>query len=213
MTTTHEVFIHQVRDRALKFAAAKLTQDERTSLENCKLVYGRGMIGLRGVTHFNAWKHTEHVDLVEICALGEESWVQLAGTTLHELGHVLAGMGSGHGKEWNAACAKLGLRRVFAAGTQYNLANFHPEIRMQLASLDKPTDGTPASWAALFGGSKPPKFRVCSAGIGTRGGTSRGKGSGSRLRKYICGCGQIIRASTDALQATCKKCNTDFTKA
>lgn len=41
-------------------------------------------------------------------------------------------------------------------------------------------------------------------------GRASGSGKGSRLRKYTCGCGQIVRAATDTLDATCNKCNTPF---
>lgn len=210
---THEEFIQAVRKTVLEFAGGTLTGEEITKLQTTKLVYGLGEPGLRGVTWFNKWTHTAGVDLVEICAFGEESWTQLAGTTIHELGHVLAGHGAGHSKEWKEACGKLGLRRVHAAGTKYLLANFHPFIRNRLAMMDKPKDGAPVHLGAGLGtlvGITLPKARVCTQGIGTRGGKSRGAGSGSRLRKYVCGHGQIIRASTDELDVTCNVCHTPF---
>lgn len=212
---THEQFIQAIRQTVLEFAAGTLTGDEVSKVQTTKLVYGLGLPGLRGVTYFNKWTHSSNGDLVEICAFGEESWVQLAGTTIHELAHVLAGHGAGHGKDWKAMCAKLGLRRVHAAGTVYMLANFHPWIRNRLAMMDKPLDGQPVTGFVLTGAQagKPAKARVCTQGVGSRGGTSRGVGSGSRLRKYVCGHGQIIRASTDCLTAVCKKCDTPFTLA
>ncbi len=211
---THEQFIQSVRAIVMEMAN-DLTPEERNTLDHVKMVYGRGTHGLRGLTQYNAWKH-DHCghgsDLVEICALGEESWIQLAGTTIHELGHVLAGPGAGHSKAWKDACARLGLRRVHAAGTEYKLANFSPAIRLRLAAIRKPEDGAPRNLVELFAlmGKQPPKQRVCSTGVGTRGGKSRGTGSGSRLRKYVCGHGQIIRASTDQLEAHCKHCDTPF---
>lgn len=216
---THEQFVHAVRDASLAFAHqhSALSEEMIAKLRTVKMIYGRGARGLRGQTVYNAWKHThaceEHpaTDLIEICALGEESWVQLAGTTIHELGHALAGWGAGHSKEWKEACKVLGLRRVHAAGTQYELANFDPRIRMILAGLPKPSDGNPHN--GLVGAIRHTKgatARVCTAGIGTKGGTSRGTGSGSRLRKYVCSHGQIIRASTDTLDATCNVCGGKF---
>ena len=51
--------------------------------------------GLRGVTIYSRWAngHGPHDPdpFVEICAAGEESIVQLAGTTIHELAHVVLG--------------------------------------------------------------------------------------------------------------------------
>lgn len=216
---THEQFIHRVRDIVLSFAAGTLTAEEIQKLQHVKLVYGLGEAGLRGVTYFNKWEHKCGTDLVEICAFGEESWVQLAGTTVHELGHVLAGPGVGHEKGWKTACEKLGLRRIKAAGTVYQLAMFHPQIRNAIALMDKPSDGKPitpygsiAGLGQILGLLAAPKVRVCTQGIGVRGGKSRGVGSGSRLRKYVCGHGQIIRASTDDLKALCEVCNTPFAK-
>jgi hypothetical protein len=59
-------------------------------------------------------------------------------------------------------------------------------------------------------GKRRTKVGPCTAGTGTRGGTSRGPGSGSRMRKYVSGCGQIVRAATDDLHATCDCCQTPF---
>lgn len=215
---THEAFIAQVRECAIRFYTETGSRDDDAltvaqrldKLAAVKMVYGRGTHGLRGVTVFNAWKHTEHTDFIEICALGEESWIQLAGTTLHELAHAFAGWGAAHGKEWKAACAKLGLRRVHAAGTQYLLANFHPFMRAMLYALAKPCDGMPSNAVGSIRHTKTGSARVCTAGIGTKGGKSRGVGSGSRLRKYVCPHGQIVRASTDELNATCNVCGGKF---
>lgn len=207
---THEEFIQTVRKIALAFAGSALDAIQVNKLETTKLVYGLGEPGTRGITWYNKWQHHCGGDLIEICAFGEEDWVQLAGTTIHELGHVLAGPGVGHAKEWKDACAKLGLRRVHAAGTQYLLANFDPTVRNRLALLDKPKDGKPAVLGAGLTGIAMPKARICTQGVGSRGGKSRGAGSGSRLRKYVCGHGQIIRASTDELDCVCNVCNTKF---
>jgi hypothetical protein len=213
---THEQYIHAVRELAIQYAqaftdASKVGEEDLIKLQAVKLTYGRGTLGLRGVTQFNAWKHTHDTDLIEICALGEESWVQLAGTTIHELGHALAGIGAGHSKQWKDACNALGLRRIKAAGTEYKLANFHPWLRFRLALMNKPSDGNPTlTLGNLFKYTKGASVRVCTQGVGTKGGKSRGVGSGSRLRKYVCGHGQIIRASTDTLDCMCNNCNTAF---
>lgn len=212
MNVTHESYIHNVRNLAL----SRLSDEgEKKALEEAKLVYGCGDSGLRGVTHFNAWKNgsPEAHALAEICAFGESDPVQLAGTTIHELAHILAGHGAGHGPKWKAACAKLGLRFCKAAGTKYTPACFCADVRLGLATLPKPTDGKPL---ARLGGIDIPGLpilpRPCSHGIGSRGGKSRGKGSGSRLRKWVCGCGVIARVARENFKATCNECGTDFQK-
>lgn len=208
---THEQFISTVRDLGLKYG--KLPVEAAAKVAKAKLLYGIGSAGLRGVTNYGAWQNGSKDELIEICAAGEESWIQLAGTTLHECAHVAAGHMAGHGKGWKEACEALGLRRVHAAGTRYCLASFAPELRMALAAIRHPTDGTPTigSYGLILRGLLPTFLRPCTAGIGTRGGKSRGVGSGSRLRKYICGHGQIVRAATDELHAHCTHCDTPFT--
>src|SRR5438046_3030724 len=120
---THENYIHAVRD----IAAALIPDAERAVLYETKLVYGAGSSNTRGVTYYKCWRNGHPTDshpFVEICAFGESDPVQIAGTTIHELGHVLAGMGTGHGSDWKAACERLGLRQFQAAGTSYSMANF-----------------------------------------------------------------------------------------
>jgi len=208
---THEEFVQRVRSNAVARLKAQGDEQGADRLASAKLVYGKGVSGLRGITCYSAWNNGKQGDdFIEVCAQGEESPTQLAGTTIHELGHCLAGPGTGHGPQWKAACETLGLRRPRAQGHQYLMAGFDPAMRAQIARLAKPLDGNPAFKGIdgfLF------KLRPCSMGYGTRGGKSRGVGSGSRLRKYVCGCGQIVRASTDDLQATCKKCGEDFARA
>lgn len=205
MHTTHEDYI----SRVAMLAAARLAPSEQTKVASIKLVYGSGPDGTRGVTFYNRWKaNGAVVPFVEIAAFGQSSWVQLAGTTLHELGHVLAGFGAGHSKAWRASCEALGLRCMKAAGTSYTLANFDAQLRSQIAALPRPSEGEPIRSIAAQGGVV--KLAGCKAGIGARGGVSRGKGSGSRLRKHVCGCGQIVRASVDQLDATHNPCGTEF---
>lgn len=201
----HESFVKEVAGLGVALLHSEV---DKAAVGRAKLVYGAGMAGLRGVTYFDKWLNNkaEQEHFVEICAHGESDPVQLAGTTLHELGHVLAGPKAGHGKEWHEACDKLGLRQIRAAGTEYKLAMFAPSIRSDIAALIvRLNDGKPHNPSM---GSM--KLRPCSAGIGVRGGKSRGVGSGSRLRKYQCQCGQIIRASTDTLDATHNECGSLF---
>jgi hypothetical protein len=208
MTFTHEQYIHAVREIAVR----RLNAEDRTAALDAKLVYGAGSQQTRGVTYFGCWKNGHEHAFAEICAFGEESPIQVAGTTLHELGHVLAGMGTGHGRDWKAACAKLGLTSVQAAGTRYSLACFAPDIREAIAALPQPTDGRPQPFGGHGANGVPMqiKLRPCGAGLGVKGGKSRGAGSGSRLRKFVCGCGVIARVARDEFHAICSDCGGAF---
>ena len=206
--TTHLEYIKKVA----VLATAKLPATEQSKLD-AQITYSMGTPGLRGVTYFGAWKNggDEPVPFIELCAAGEQDDIQLAGTTVHELAHVLAGHQAGHGKDWKAACETLGLRKAKAAGNVYRMAQFDPKLRLAIAALISPTDGKPVGMIGRhqLGKIKP---RICPMGIGTRGGKSRGVGSGSRLRKYVCECEPviIIRASRDNLAAHCDLCEQSF---
>ena len=216
---TRENFVTRTREIVLAFVADPDTGElppELAPVRAAKLCYGVGQSGVRGVTIYGAWQSScgSPVDLIEIAAIGEESPVQLAGTTIHELAHALAGYDAGHGKDWKTACHTLGLRCAKAAGHRYNLASFDPSIRSKLAKLFELADGSPnfgtRVGAGPFGMVAP---RPCGAGIGTRGGKSRGKGSGSRMRLYECACApkpMKIRCASDTLDATCNVCTAKF---
>lgn len=210
---SHEAFIHAVRDLAL--ARLKKGSPERIRLEHTKLVYGTGAgrHGVRGTTFFGTWQngHPDTLATLEVCSFGEEGPCQLAGTTIHEMGHALAGEGQGHNKVWKAACALLGLDAVSAAGQTYTWDHFSEDIREALMALPEPTDGKPVAVIARRGGVQGP--RPCTMGQGTKGGTSRGAGSGSRLRLWQCQCGIKVRIASDEFAATCKRCGTDFARA
>lgn len=209
--TTHLEYIQHVAT----LATARLPAEEQHKLDSL-LTYSLGQPGLRGITYYGQWQNggPEPVPFVEVCASGEENDVQLAGTTIHELAHVLAGHGAGHGKEWKAACEVLGLRRPKAAGSVYRMAQFDPKVREAIARLISPTDGKPVGHGGLHGLGRgaAPKPKPCPAGIGTRGGKSRGAGSGSRLRRFVCDCTPpvIVRTSRDCFDATCHHCKADF---
>lgn len=201
----HEEFIKRV----VELSVNRLPAEDR---EKCaaKIVYGSGlgMRGVRGITAFGAWKNglPQALPIVEICASSEEGPIQVAGTTIHELGHVLAGHGHGHDGAWREACATLGLRAAKAAGMRYTLAALDPAIRHEVARMAI-LDGKPLNGTSILA-PKP-----CSHGVGSRGGKSRGKGSGSRLRKWICACAPkpvIVRVSSDTFDATCNACGARF---
>lgn len=227
-TTTHELFIQGVREIAIAHARAEgiVTEELLTRLAHAKLLYGIGTAGIRGVCHYGAWQNgIGQVDVVEIAAMTQESWIQLAGTTVHELAHVLAGLGSGHNNEWKDAAVALGFRlRPAAAGQVYRLAMFGPEMRHAIYALaEKIADGAPAfrtyGLAALIGGFGLPAgaftIRPCGAGVGTRGGKSRGAGSGSRQRLWECGCPKPVkvRVASDTFAAHCDTCGEAFHRA
>jgi hypothetical protein len=202
---THEDFVHKVAD----IACSRLSSVEQCTCKNVKLAYGAGPNGVRGVTYYDKWgKADSKAPFVEISAFNQSSITQLAGTTIHELAHVLAGWSAGHGPEWKAACEKLGLRRSRAAGTSYIWSMFAPDIRDAIADIPKPDDGEPVTLD--FGRKTGPK--PCTAAIGTRGGKSRGVGSGSRLRLFTCACEPPlrVRVARDAFDCTCNTCHTIF---
>jgi hypothetical protein len=111
--------LHSGRPRDRRFACKR---EDAAKIRRIKLAYGFGQPGLRGVTIYSRWANghgPQDADpFVEICAAGEESIVQLAGTTVHELAHVVAGWEAGHGNGWKETCERLGLRCVKAAGTR-----------------------------------------------------------------------------------------------
>lgn len=212
---THEQFVQNVAE----IACSRLSSTDACKCKAIKLAYGAGPDGTRGVTYFNRWGNTDgNAPFVAINALHQESLVQLAGTTIHELGHVLAGWEAGHGKDWKIACEKLGLRRIRAAGTEYKYAMFDKDIRQYIAGLPKPTDGKPIDLAAHMPTLKTGKrmtLKPCTAAIGVRGGTSRGIGSGSRLRLFTCECVPPlrVRVARDTFNCTCNDCNHTFTRS
>jgi len=205
---THEQYINAVRD----IAAARIGDAKcRAKVTSAKLIYGSGdgARGRRGVTMFDSWKVADNCSaLAEVCALGEENPVQLAGTTLHELGHVLAGRICGHNEEWKSACEALGLLNAKAVGHAYLPESFDADAWALISALENPTDGMPIAPSSKFAGGKG----GCRAGVGVKGGKSRGKGSGSRLRLWECKCDPPIkvRIASDAFRAHCDDCNQPF---
>lgn len=226
---THEDYIRDVASFVVEHA--DLNPTEKAQLATIKLVYGSGPGGTRGVTFYGRWKASgceTAVPFVEVTAFGQSDWIQLAGTTVHELGHVLAGWSAGHGKDWHSACQRLGLASIEAAGTDYNEAAFQPWLWDYIQTIEKPTEGQPVRSLMTAAGSplapmgflgRVPNIKGCQAGIGTRGGKSRGVGSGSRLRLFQCEChggkGQLpnpvkVRIAADVFDAVHKPCKAPF---
>jgi hypothetical protein len=150
-----------------------------------------------------------------VCAFGEESAVQLAGTTAHELAHCLAGRDAGHGREWKVACRTLGLVRASASCQVYGGEDFARKVWTELLLLPDPTDGSPVHRVIL--GPQPAKVIAkpgpCPLGNGTKGGKSRGPGSGSRLRLFMCQCPEKpyrARVACDVFDVNCNRCGSLF---
>ena len=104
------------------------------------------------------------------------------------------------------------MRCVKAAGTAYTWANFSPDVRERVNALVMPRDGAPVAMQLPAGMTM--KLKPCGAGVGTRGGKSRGAGSGSRLRLWECECVPPVklRVARDELDITCNCCNSNFLK-
>lgn len=236
--TTHELYLHAVRDVVVTRASERgaITAEQAEQLGRTKLLYGVGNGTYRGVTVYGAWHHggpvntrgeagedsgaSGRVDIVEVAATGQESWVQLAGTVIHELAHVLAGHAAGHSIAWTDTAVALGFTmRPAAAGQVYHLAMIEPAIRHAVHALaQRIGDGRPEfdTHAIPTAATTTVTPRPCSAGIGTKGGTSRGKGSGSRMRLWQCACAQKpvkVRVASDDFRATCDHCGAAFKRA
>lgn len=206
---THETFIQAVA----KLAIARLDDEMAKVFEPIKMVYGSGPNGTRGVTYYNRWKNgsegLQANPLVEISAFGERDWVQVAGTTIHELGHVLAGFEAGHGKAWKEACNQLGLRKILAGGTNYQLIHFEPKLREAIASLEKPQDGAPVVSFSNAGLLPKP----CVSAVGSRGGKTRGtvarKGKTYLVKCECSECGYTVRTTQKWLDVGLPICPVD----
>lgn len=220
-TGTHERFLQGTRDAIIAFALARgtITAEQAERVLHAKLLYGVGDGSYRGICIYSVWENgIGNVDVVEIAATAQESWIQLAGTTLHELAHVLAGPGVGHDGAWKDMCVSLGFTiRPAAAGQRYYLAMFAPELRHTIHALAAEIgDGHPTfrmhGPLALGTIGITTRPRPCSQGVGTKGGTSRGKGSGSRLRLWECECPSPVkvRVSSDDFRAHCDECGEPF---
>ena len=91
-----------------------------------------------------------------------------------------------------------------------------PALRFAIAELAAElADGSPAFLLTLVAvGRAVQAPRPCSQGTGTRGGTSRGKGSGSRMRLWECSCAKPVkvRIASDDFAAHCDRCGQAFVR-
>jgi len=204
---THEEYIHSIR----RIVSERLNDEESLlTLLSSKLTYGPGQPGLRGICYYDGWDDGHRCEFIEVCAYGEESGIQLVGTTIHELAHSLAGFTAGHGPDWKQVARTLGLVHAEAAGQAYSIEDFDTELWERVRALPLPSDGQPSFdlHRPVEYGQRIAKARPCPLGVGTRGGTSRGRGSGSRLRLFICSCKKPVRVrvASDEFCAECLTC-------
>ena len=147
----------------------------------------------------------EPMPLVEIAAIGGLAPAETCHVVLHELAHVLA-PGFGHGREWRYAARQVGLMNPRAWPDEGELAAWtaiSPALRAKLQAIPEPTEPAPADFSEDW------DRRPCGAGYGSRGGTSRGAGSGSRYMKVVCqvpGCGYQVRITSKWLTLGAPRC-------
>ena len=186
---THEQYIQAIRDRVV---AREANEQLAAKLAGAKLVYGHGGRKARGRCIYQSWQNGQRHDFIEICAATEESAIQLAGTTVHELAHVLAPNGK-HGKEWRAACRQLGLVHAEAKGQEYEQQHFAPALWAAIEQIGQPDDGRPAFGQGEQGAGQQPR-------------------PGSRLRLWECKCVPPVkvRVASDSFAAKCLVCGREF---
>jgi hypothetical protein len=210
---THESFINRIREVVLNNAKDNLSKTQIEIIKSVKLCYGGTDGNIRGITVFDNWqKGKDSAPLICINPICQSSYIQIFGTVIHELSHAIIPFEHGHDKVWKEACGLLGLVDAKAAGQDYQQSCIEPSLFKKLNKIAKPTDGLPNNKPRL--NAKTNKFTPapCSHGQGSRGGKSRGKGSGSRMKKYICICEPpiIIRHAGDDLDCRCNVCKENF---
>ena len=203
----HERYLHAVRD----VLAVRLNEAERGKVLGAEILYGAGRPSVYGICFYNRWKREQTHDVIEISAFNEESVEQLWETLAHELAHTVAGHEAGHGPEWKAAAKRLGLRRPTASGPA-GIEDLDPDLMRIIRQIPVPQDGTPVTRSGSVVRAGATSGSACPLGIGTQGGTSRGPGSGSRLRLYMCECERSVhvRVASDDFRARCLVCESEF---
>lgn len=204
-----EVVTHE--DYLAAVAAAVCEQFPATAdaLSDVRLVFGSGT-RRRALDHprHRVWFGGEAINplpLVEIAAIGGLSPPETCHVMLHELAHILV-PGAGHGRAWRYAARQVGLVRPRAAPDAGDLADWNaitPALRSTLQAIPQPTEPPPAEFFEDW------HRRPCGAGYGSRGGTSRGQGSGSRYLKVVCplpGCGYQVRVTSKWLALGTPQC-------
>lgn len=101
---------------------------------------------------------------------------------LHEMLH--ASGYKGHGKDFSQRAKSLGLLKPWKSTTPSE------NLKSQLTALVQEIGEMPKGFGDITDAKKQK----------------------SRLRKYACSCGVIVRVSSDDFQSKCLKCNTQFQK-
>ena len=153
-----------------------------------------------------AGEPAEPLPLVEIAAIGGLSPAEPCYVVLHELAHVLAlGFGSWPGMALRGAPGGVagpagGAESGRAGGLESDFTG-DPQCAAGDSGADRACAG-----GLLLRLAPPWLWR---AGHGTRGGTSRGEGAGSRYLKVICrqpGCGYQVRVTRKWLALGAPRC-------
>lgn len=193
MTTGHSAFT--------QFAQLVTLHDRIT---HTKLVYGVGRAGVRGVTYFEAWDDETGTirPVVELGMFGTRDAVQVACTTVHEFGHVIAGMGAQHGPAWKSATSALGIRKPRQAGQTYYLTTLEPRLRTRITTLIFSLTGKPAFNGGTYSGG--------SSARGCTFGHAKPARATSPILTYACSCGTRISSTHDVSAVTCTVCDGSF---
>jgi len=212
---THDAYVAAVARLAARHTEAKA--DDKATIRKVRLVWGDGPDNTLGITRYNKWRGADGgvSHWCAVCATAHPSTPHLiAETVLHELGHAVVGPGFGHGPEWKAACARLGLVDAKATYQHGDTPTFSAWMLAQLQRLPVPNEGVTVDRPIITGLPIPPAgpipIRPCGAGKGVKGGKSYGA---NRHDLYLCGCpkGPRIR-SAKPLRARCLDCGQVFAR-
>ena len=199
------VVAHEEYLVAITAAVCEQQPATAAALSEVRVVFGTGAHRRSLHRVWGGEEADEPLPLVEIAAIGGLSPVETCHVLLHELAHVLA-PGAGHGKAWRYAARQVGLREPRAWPDTSELSDWSaiaPDIRAKLQAIPEPTERAPADYSYDW------HRQGCGVGYGTRGGTSRGEGSGSRYLKVVCqhpGCGYQVRVTRKWLALGTPQC-------
>ena len=188
-----------------------LNEAEREKLLATELLFGAYDPGVYGACFFERWVRDGIQDVIQISAFWATSQEEMWVTMVHECAHVLAGKSAGHGPVWKATAIRLGLIHPKASG-EPSIEDLHPDLVTVLKAIPLPTDGMPVCDGQ---GRRRSKGRSgCKVGIGSREGKSRGPGTGSRLRLWLCQCEPPyrVRVASNDFKALCLRCRAEFVR-
>ena len=207
MVDTLSVVTHEDYLVAVTTVVCEQYPSTAAALSEVQLVFGTGPRRRALDPLHRAWgggEANEALPLVEIAAIGGLAPAETCHVVLHELAHVLT-PGSGHSKAWRYAARQVGLLKPRAWPSMGELASWGaiaPAVRARLQAIPEPTERAPAEYYDWH-------RRQCGVGYGTRGGTSRGEGAGSRYLKVSCqypGCGYQVRVTRKWLALGAPRC-------